>query len=70
MFVMMEVFRAGRPTILKEYPTFDDAFTELKARPDFVFGEADADNPGCADAFLSDGRLIVIEPAARRAQHP
>jgi hypothetical protein len=31
-----------------------------------VFSEPDADNPGCADAILSDGRLLVIEPSDRR----
>ena len=67
MHVMMEVFGAGRPKILETFETFDLAYAALTARPDLVFSEPDADNPGCADAFLSDGRLLVIEPEDRRS---
>ncbi len=27
-----------------------------------IMMEDDADNPGCADAYLSDGTLMMIEP--------
>ena len=66
MHVMIEVFGAGRPKVLETFATFELAYAALTARPDLVFSEPDADNPGCADAFLSDGRLLVIEPADRR----
>ena len=66
MHVTMEVSVSGRKTIVDRFDSFELAYGALTARPDLVFGEPDADNPGCADAFLSDGRLIVIEPADRR----
>ena len=66
MHVLIEVFGTGRPTVLASFDTFDLAYAALTARPDLVFSAPDADNPGCADAFLSDGRLLVIEPADRR----
>ena len=66
MHVMMEVFGAGRTKVLETFATFELAYAALIVRPDLVFSEPDADNPECADAFLSDGRLLVIEPADRR----
>ncbi|MGI4877617.1 MAG: hypothetical protein ACRYG4_09045 [Janthinobacterium lividum] len=66
MHVLMEVFGTGRPKVLETFATFDLASAALIARPDLVFSEPDPDHPGCADAFLSDGRLLVIEPADRR----
>lgn len=66
MHVTMEVSGTGRSTIVARFDSFKLAYAALTARPDLVFSEPDTDNPGCADAFLSDGRLLVIEPADRR----
>ena len=66
MHLIMEVFGAGRPKVLETFATFELAYAALSARADLVFSEPYPDNPGCADAFLSDGRLLVIEPADRR----
>jgi len=65
MHLMMEMSVSGRKTIVDRFDSFELAYAALTVRPDLVFGEPDADNPGCADAFLSDGRLIVIEPTDR-----
>lgn len=62
MFALMEVVDLSRKLMLEQYPSFDLAWAALNQRPDLVFGEVDADHPGCADAFLADGRLVVIEP--------
>jgi hypothetical protein len=66
MHIMMEVSDTGRKSVIDHFDSFELAYAALTARPDLVFSEPDADNPGCADAFLSDGRLLVIEPADRR----
>ena len=67
MHLMMEMSDNGRRTIIDRFDSFELAYAALTARPDLVFSEPDADNPGCADAFLSDGSLLVIEPADRCA---
>ena len=67
MHLMMEVSMTGRRTIVDHFDSFELAYAALTARPNLVFGEPDADNPGRADAFLSDGRLLVIEPADRHS---
>ena len=44
-------------------PSFDAAKVWVDRHYDIVFGEDDADNDGCFDAFASTGEIISIEPA-------
>jgi hypothetical protein len=51
--------------------TIAATFDSFAAAESYVQGlgvahfERDADNAGCADAFMRDGRLLAIEPRAR-----
>lgn len=48
----------------RTFATFN-TFEEAKARVEamgVVFMEDDADHPNCADAFMTDGRVIAIQP--------
>lgn len=40
---------------------FDAALARIEAMGS-VLVEADSDYPGCADAFLRDGRVVAVEP--------
>lgn len=66
MFVIYESTPHGRDKVINRLASFDQAFYALKARPDCLFIEKDADHPGCADAFMSGGMIYGIEPENRR----
>jgi hypothetical protein len=60
MFKVKEMGGIGAMTIIATFQTFDEAERYVLER-EIVCYERDADNPGCADAFLRDGRLWAIE---------
>ena len=60
MFKVKEMGGIGATTIIATFQTFDEAERYVLER-EIVCYERDADNPGCADAFLRDGRLWAIE---------
>ena len=53
-------------TKLVEFATFMAAYTYVKKQEPISL-EQDFDYPGCADAYMKDGRILTIEPANRRA---
>jgi hypothetical protein len=59
-----EVHLHGR-TVIAKVDTFEAA-REHVAALGVVMLEDDADHPGCADALLTDGRLIAIQPVGFR----
>ncbi len=67
MFITFESNFPHPDRKVAEHDTFEEAFGALKASPDCVFAEEDADNEGCADAFMIAGEVYCIEPADRCA---
>jgi len=59
-----EVHLHGRTVIVKVV-TFEAAKAHVVALG-VVMLEDDADYPGCADALLTDGRVIAIQPVGFR----
>jgi hypothetical protein len=60
MFKVKEMGNIGRATVIASFTTFEEAERYVLER-EIVCYERDGDNPGCADAFLRDGRLWAIE---------
>jgi hypothetical protein len=60
MFKVKEMGGIGATTIIATFQTFDEVERYVLER-EIACYERDADNPGCADAFLHDGRLWAIE---------
>jgi G:T-mismatch repair DNA endonuclease (very short patch repair protein) len=50
-----------RKTVIATAPTFEEAKAKVEAMG-VSFMEDDSDYPGCADAYMNDGRIIVIQP--------
>lgn len=61
MFDLKESTGIARKLLVASFPSFGEAEAYLLAMNP-VCVEIDADYQGCADAYLSDGRLMVIEP--------
>lgn len=61
MFEITELGMNGRRTIIATAESFDDAKAKIEAMG-VAFAEDDADYPGCADAYLNDGRCVAIQP--------
>lgn len=54
------------PKVLSRHKTFDEAWFHVKHDPLRSVIERDFENKECADAYMSDGRILCIEPANRR----
>lgn len=61
MHQIIETGMNGRRVEIATAPTFEEAKVKVEAMG-ASFMEDDEDFPGCADAFLSDGRVIAIQP--------
>lgn len=66
MYVVYESGVNGAPTVISRHNTFEEAMRVLENNAACVCCGPDEDNPGCADAIMADGRILCIEPAARR----
>jgi hypothetical protein len=53
----------GRRRVYVQHDTFAAAWQALRERPNVVYAEIDQDNADCADALLSSGIVLSIEPA-------
>jgi hypothetical protein len=61
---MHEIFETsitGRRDVIATAPDFAAAKARVEAMG-VAFMEDDSDYPGCADAFLNDGRVVAIQP--------
>lgn len=61
---MFEVAQITSRTTIELFGIFE-SFIEAKAwvaSQGVIYMEDDADHPDCADAFLSDGRVLSIQP--------
>lgn len=61
MFEITELEMNGHRKIISTRNTFECAKAEAVAMG-VSYMEDDADYPGCADAYLTDGRVIAIQP--------
>lgn len=53
----------NRRPLVASFATFEEAKASIFARDAMAFVEDDADNAGCADAYLpASGRLMAVEP--------
>lgn len=62
---MFEIFEATSPftkRLISSALSLELAMDQVRAMGDVVCMEVDEDFGDCADAYLADGRLIVIEP--------
>lgn len=62
MFEIIETHMNNRREVIATAESFDAAKATVTAMG-VSFMEDDADYPGCADAFMNDGRTIAIQPA-------
>lgn len=62
MFEVTEITNTGRRSVLATAPSFTAAKNAVEEMG-VLFMEDDADHPGCADAFLTGGRVVAIQPA-------
>jgi hypothetical protein len=60
--VAYEIGMNATKSLHSEYESFEAAFAYFESHPNLIMIEKDEDYPGCADVFLSDGRLLSIEP--------
>lgn len=66
MYRVSESNGVSLPRSIVTFETFDSAYDYINNQKP-VFLELDADNEGCADAYMKDGRILMIEPIDRRA---
>ena len=60
-YELFESLGNGRKLVFKTFPTFDQAWQELKQMQP-VSMELDEDHAECADAYTKDGRILAIQP--------
>ncbi len=63
MFAVYEVFRVTDRVLRGTFETFEQACDYVQALKPICF-EVDADNPGCADAYLPGGKVYAVEVMA------
>ncbi len=61
MFEIIETSMNNRRATIATVDTFEVAKAHVEAMG-VSFMEDDTDHPNCADAFLTDGRIIAIQP--------
>lgn len=61
MFEIIESGMNGRRKVIATTDTFAAAKAKVEAMG-VSFMEDDADYEGCADAYMTDGRVIAIQP--------
>ena len=54
----------GNRRVHAQHDTFAAAWQALRERSNVVCAEIDQDNAECADAFLSNGIVLSIEPVS------
>jgi hypothetical protein len=64
MIHVSEAFALNRRSLRAAFDTFEQACAYVDALKPICF-EVDEENPGCADAFLPGGMILVVEPANR-----
>lgn len=64
MYKLFESGTNGRRREISAHATREEALAALEACGEVVMGDWDEDNADCYDAYLADGRILLIEPAA------
>ena len=62
---MFQVYETSlhKRRVIRQLDSFDEAEAFVRGMGVVEF-QADADFPGCADAFTKDGRVVCVQPAA------
>lgn len=68
MYNILESTMTGHKVKIGSYVSKDAALAALGCM-NIAFGEWDIDNPECYDAFMFDGRIMLIEPEGFKASH-
>ena len=61
MFNITEIGFSGRRNIIATAASFIEAKNKVEAMAP-LYMEDDSDYPGCADAYLTGGRVVAIQP--------
>ena len=61
MFEILEFPTPSQRIVLGTFPSFDEAKDAVTAMG-VIHMEDDDDYPGCADAYLTDQRIICVQP--------
>lgn len=61
VFDVYESMAPGRRYVAQDLPTFEAAEAFVRTNYVLVCFEADADYPGCADAYSESGKVICVD---------
>ncbi len=67
MHEVVEISSTGRRDVLATAPSFIAAKNAVEAMG-VLHMEDDADYPGCADAYITGGRVVAIQPVGFKVQ--